>query len=82
MIVILILAAPIATGIVGVVALVRAGIAREERGRGLAGRPASRTEAATRRIVGWHGDPPHIRSAADRQADCAGPRPLKLVSSR
>jgi hypothetical protein len=86
MIVIVILAAALATGIAGVVALVCAGIAREERGRTLADRPASRTEAAARRIVGWHGEPPRIRSAADRQADCGATRPdarpLTLVSSR
>jgi hypothetical protein len=62
MIVIVILAAALLTGIVSVVALVRAGIAREERGRSLADRPASRTEDAGRRVVGWHGEPPRIRS--------------------
>lgn len=86
MIVFLILAAPLATAIVGIVALVRAGVAREERGRSLADRPDSRAEAATRWIVGWHGEPPRIRSAADRQAaddgSWPGTCPLTLVSGR
>jgi hypothetical protein len=58
MIVIVILAAAVTAGIISMVALACAGIAREECGRTLANRPATRTEAAARRIVGWHGEPP------------------------
>lgn len=86
MTVIIILAAGLAAGIAGAVALVCRSIASEDRGRSLADRPATRGEAATRWIVGWHGEPPRIRSAADREAECAARwpdgRPLTLVSSR
>jgi hypothetical protein len=87
MIVIIILAAALAIGTLGVGAMVCAGIASEDRDRSLAGRPASRSEALTRRIVGWHGEPPRIVSAADRQAECRDARPhgrpsLTVVSGR
>jgi hypothetical protein len=86
MIVIISLAAALAVGMVTIVALVRAGIAREERRRSIADRPATWAETMTRRIVGWYGEPPRIRSQADRWAergDAERPnRALTLVSGR
>jgi hypothetical protein len=86
MIVIIILVAFLAGAIAGVVALVRVGIAREESDKSLPGAPTTRAGAATRRIVGWHADPPGRAAPGNRGTDeaKAGPyqRPMAAVDGR
>lgn len=55
LIIVFLVTALIGGSIVGVIAAVRISIASEESDRSLRLRPASRTSAMTRRIVGAHG---------------------------
>lgn len=62
----------LAGAIAGVIALLRAGIAREESDHSLLGDPATRATAATRRVVGLYVRTPRQAVEADR---CTGQRP-------
>lgn len=55
LIVLILVGAVVSVSLVGVVAVVQIGVAREESERSLRFQPATRTSAMTRRIVGAHG---------------------------
>jgi hypothetical protein len=55
--------------IVGIIALLRAGIAREERDHSLRGEPATRAARATRRVVRLYVSMPGRVTQADDRAD-------------
>lgn len=70
MIAIIILAGAILASVVaGVIALVRVGIAREESDNSLRGKPATRSAALTRRLVGLCVRMPQNVTQADQAAD-------------
>jgi hypothetical protein len=70
----------IAGAIAGVIALLRAGIAREESENSLRDEPPTRTSAATRHLVGLYVRMPKSDSADD-VAEMAGIRPLPAIRS-
>ena len=68
----------IAGVVVSTIALLRAGIAREESGRSLRDEPPTRASAVTRRMVGLYVQMPRDSQADDRAqfADARNIRPL------
>lgn len=64
-----ILVAFLAGAIAGVLVLLRVGMASEERERPLFYAPATRSAAATRRVVGLYVTPPISAGQADHAAD-------------
>jgi hypothetical protein len=77
MIIVIALVAFLAGAIVGVIALLRVGIGREDTRKSLWDDHATGAAAATRRVVGWHGEPPRIVPVTDRSADRADTRPCR-----
>jgi hypothetical protein len=77
MIIVIALVAFLAGAIVGVIALVCVSIGREDSRKSLADEHPTRAAAATRRVVGWHGEPPRIVPVTDRSADRVGTRPYR-----
>ena len=70
MIIIVIAAIAFVTGaIAGIIALLRAGIAREESDRSLRSEPATRAARATRRVVRLYASRPEGVTQADDRAD-------------
>lgn len=69
----------IAGAAAGAIALVRAGIAREESENSLRDEPPTRTSAATRRMVGLYVRMPKSGTAADDVAETAAIRPFPLT---
>lgn len=64
-----ILVAFLAGAMAGLIVLLRVGMASEERDKPLFYEPATRSAAATRRIVGLYVAPPRSVSQADHAAD-------------
>jgi hypothetical protein len=64
--IVIVASAFLAVVIVGVIALLRAGIAREESDRSLLGDPATLATAATRRVVGLYVRTPERTTRAGR----------------
>jgi hypothetical protein len=71
----------IAGVLVGVIALLRAGIAREESGRSLRDEPPNRASAVTRRMVGLYVRMPSD-TRADDEADFADTRNVRALPAR
>jgi hypothetical protein len=70
MITIVIVASAFLTGVIaGVIALLRAGIAREESDHSLLRDPTTRAAAATRRVVGLYVRTPNEATEADHHPD-------------
>lgn len=78
MIAIVILPAAFIIGVlVGMAALLRFGIAREESRRSLRGNPGTRSAAATRQVLGLYASPPRIVLHPSNPADPAEAMPSR-----
>ncbi len=73
----------IAGAIAGIVALLRLGITREESDGSLYGKPPTRSAAAVRRVLGWHGPVtpwvPQTNYAANRTSTAQRQRPAAVT---
>jgi hypothetical protein len=77
MIIVIGLVAFLTGAVVGVIALLCVGISGEDTRKSLWDDHATGAAAATRRVVGWHGEPPRIVPVTDRSADRVGTQPVR-----